>query len=83
MSTFMAWLASQGASLLLGALAQVVTSAIQAWQQSNAQSELGRITAERDQALAANKAKDAELYALRNAPTNVDEAAARLDAGTA
>lgn len=82
-ATIIAWLASQGASLILGALAQVVVSAFQSWQQSQQQSELGRVTAERDDARAANEAKDAELEALRNAPVNVDDAAKRLEEGSA
>jgi ribosomal protein L11 len=77
------WLASQGASLLLGYAAQVILSALTAWQANKNTSELGRITAERDQAIAAAKAKDAELQAQSNAPKDIAGALARLDKGDA
>jgi len=77
------WLASQGASLLLGFAAQVISSTFQSWQANKTASDLGRVTAERDQAAAAGKAKDDELSALANAPASIDDAAKRLEQGSA
>lgn len=68
---------------MLGALAQVVTSAIATYRQNKTTSDLGRVTAERDAAIAANKAKDAELQAQADAPKDIDGALKRLDGGTA
>lgn len=79
----MTWLASQGASLILGFVAQVITSTYQTWQSNKTASDLGKVTAERDQAQAANATKDAELNALANAPKDVDDALKRLDEGSA
>jgi hypothetical protein len=45
--------------------------------------ESGKLAAERDQAIAGNKAKGAELDALANAPKTMDDALERLDRGDA
>lgn len=50
---------------------------------AQAQQDVGRVTAERDQAIAANKVKDAELDAAVNAPREVDDAIKRLEEGSA
>lgn len=83
MATFTAWLASQGASLLLGFLANVILSALQAWQADKTTSDLGRVTAERDQARVGLEVKDAELDALASAPADAGTAIARLEEGSA
>lgn len=83
LATVAAWLASQGASLLLGFLANVVTTAIKNWQDNKNATQLGQVTVERDQATAAWKAVQAELEASKAAPVTVDDTAKRLEAGTA
>jgi hypothetical protein len=83
LSAITGWLASQGASLFFGFLANVIVSALQSWQANKNTSDLGRVTAERDQARAANKAKDAELDAQANSPKDIHDAVIRLEEGSA
>lgn len=83
LSALGAWFASQGVNLLLGFAANVIASAIRDWRQAQAASDLGRLSAERDQALAAGAAREAELQAALNAPTDIEAAVARLDGGSA
>ncbi len=83
MATVAAWLATQGASLLLGFLANVIKDWWTTYSANQAQLNLGRVTSERDQAVAGNEARDRMLNATVAAPRDVDEAAALLDKGGA
>lgn len=77
------WFATEGAGLLLGFLSNLILTAVKDWQANKTLTDLGRVTAERNQAQAANTAKDAELDALANAPKDTDAALKRLDEGSA
>lgn len=71
------------AEAFFSAFGEAVSDWLTARRAEQAQRELGRVTAERDQAVAANKVKDAELEAAAGAPKDVDEAIARLEEGSA
>lgn len=77
------WLVSEGAGLMLGALAKLALDAWNSYRADQALRELGRVTAERDQADQGLQATARELEALRNAPQGADDAIARLEAGSA
>jgi hypothetical protein len=80
MSAVLAWLGKEGAGLLLGFLGKLLLDAWNSWQASQAQRELGQVTAERDQAIAGRRA--AEQIAEEAAkPLGEDDVIARLDRG--
>lgn len=64
-----------------------LVSFLQGWlsdrRAASAQQTIGKVTAELNQAIAANKVKDAELQALANAPKDIDAALGRLEKGDA
>lgn len=82
-ATLAAWLAKEGAALLLGALSKLALDAWNSYRADQALKDLGRVTAERDEAQAASAAKARELDAAINAPQSVDDAIRRLEEGSA
>jgi hypothetical protein len=83
LSAIAAWFASEGAALVLGALAKLVLDGFNSYQGNKAMRELGRITAERDQETATRQATQRQLEASINAPQTVDDAISRLEDGSA
>ena len=83
MGTISAWLASQGVSLVLGFLANVLSQAWNSYQANQAQRQLGTVTAERDEAVAGRAAESRIADALANAPATIDAAADRFEKGSA
>lgn len=68
-SAFAAWFVKEGAGLLLGFFGNLILTAWRDYQNSKALTDLGQVTAERDQARA-GEAKHKQL---------ADEAAKRVD----
>lgn len=83
LSTIGAWFATQGAGLVLGALAKLIVDGWNSYQANKALRDLGRVTAERDQESAARQATERELEASQNAPQSADDAIKRLEEGSA
>lgn len=83
MSAIAAWFAKEGAGLLLGFLGKFLLDMMAERRADQAQRDLGRVEAQRDQAENTIAAQQAELDALANAPQDNDEAARRLEAGSA
>lgn len=77
------WFAKEGAALLLGALSKLFLDAWNSYQANKTLQDLGRVTAERDQANTVVAAQQAELNAAATAPKTVDDAVKRLEDGTA
>jgi hypothetical protein len=80
LTAFLAWLVESGAGLLLGFLANVVTTAWRDWQNAKTQRELGQVTAERDQAIAGRDAAEAMAQEAAKSVSE-DDAIARLNRG--
>jgi hypothetical protein len=78
-----AWLASQGASLVLGALTKLALDAWNSYQANKSQRDVATAQSELAQAKAGQQATQAELQAQIDAPKTVDDAAKRLEGGTA
>lgn len=83
LSAISAWLASQGASLLLGALVRFAEDTFNSYLAAKAQRDLATARAESDQANATIAAQQAELQAQADAPKTVDAALKRFEDGTA
>lgn len=79
LSAISAWLATQGASLVLGALAKIALDAWATYQATRAQQDLARAEVERDQAVADRAATEAQLQAQIDAPKSIDDAVKRLE----
>lgn len=82
-ATLTTWLASQGASLVLGALAKLALDAWYSWQANKAQRDVAAATVKLDQANATIEAQQDELQALADAPQTVSDAIKRLREGSA
>lgn len=74
------WFAKEGVGLLLGFLGNLVLTAWRDWQENKTQRELGRVTAERDQAVAGRAAAE-RMADSAAAPLTEDDALARLQRG--
>lgn len=83
MATISAWLASQGASLVLGWLGAFLLDVWDRYQARQDNADLASSKAELEQAKAVIAAQQAELEALADAPSTVGEAVARLEEGSA
>jgi hypothetical protein len=81
--TVTGWLATQGASLLLGALSKLILDAWTSYQNRKAQTDLAAAQAKVEQQGATIDAQQAELEAQANAPRTVDDAVRRLEEGSA
>lgn len=79
----MSWITSQGAAMLLGALAKFLTDLWNDRKAREALQSLGRAEAERDQERRGREAVQRQLEAQQNAPRNADDAISRLEDGTA
>ena len=83
LGTIATWLASYAGGFAL----KFALGAFQEWlakrQDTQAQRDIGRLTAERDQANAGRQAAEDMARAAVNAPQNVNDALARLDRGDA
>jgi len=77
------WLASQGASLFLGALTKLALDAWNSYQANKTQRDLATAQAQLSQATATISSQQAELQAQADAPKNADDAIKRLEDGTA
>lgn len=82
-ATISAWLASQGASLLLGWLAQFLLSAWDKYTANKNTSDLATATATIDSQQATIDAQQAELQAQADAPQTAADAIKRLKEGSA
>lgn len=83
LATLTGWLATQGASLIVGALSKLILDAWSAYQSRKATTDAAKTTAELEQARAVIAAQEAELEAQANAPRTVDDAVKRLEEGSA
>lgn len=83
LSAIATWFATQGAGLVLGALAKLILDGWNSYQANKTLQDLGRVTAERDQESAARQATERELEASQNAPQSADDAIKRLEEGSA
>jgi hypothetical protein len=79
----MAWLADQGAGLLLGALGKLALDAWNSYQANQAQRDLATAQAQNQQAQATIAAQQSELQAQADAPQSTDDAIKRLEDGSA
>lgn len=82
-ATITAWLASQGASLLLGWLSQFLLSAWDKYTANKNTSDLATATATIDSQQATIDAQQAELQAQADAPQSAADAIKRLKEGSA
>lgn len=80
LSTIGTWLATQGASLILGALAKLALDAFTSWQNDKTLREAGRLEAERDQAAEGARVQG-ELAQQATVVVSQDDAIARLERG--
>lgn len=83
LATISAWLASQGASLVLGALTKLALDAWNSYQANKSQRDLAAAQSQLGQANATITAQQAELQAQADAPKDADAAIKRLEDGTA
>lgn len=83
LSSLTGWLATQGASLILGALIKLLLDAWATYQADRAQRNLATVQAQLRQAAAVIAAQRAELQAQADAPRGTDEAIRRLEEGSA
>jgi len=83
LATIAAWLASQGASLLLGAGVKLLTDLWNSYQANKAQQDLATAQAQLGQATTTIAAQQAELQAQADAPKDADDAIKRLEEGSA
>lgn len=71
------------ADVFLGAFGDFLQGLLTSLRSEKAQRDVGRLTAERDQAKDVITTQQAELDAAINAPKTTDDAIARLEGGTA
>lgn len=82
-SAIAAWLAKEGAGLLLGALAKFALDAWNSYRGDQALRDLGRAEAQVEQGKGTIAAQQAELQAQADAPRSADDAIRRLEDGSA
>jgi hypothetical protein len=82
-ATISAWLATQGASLVLGALSKLALDAWNSYQANEANQDLATATTQLGQANATIDAQQAELQAQADAPKTSADAIQRLKEGSA
>jgi hypothetical protein len=83
LSAIPAWLASQGAALVLGWLGRFLLDVWERYRAQKADSDLATARARLAQAEAVIAAQQAELQAQAAAPRTVGDAIARLEEGSA
>jgi uncharacterized membrane protein len=82
-AAFSAWLASQGASLLLGALSRLLLDAWRSYRADVARRDLAAVRTQLAQAQTTIAAQQAQLQAQADAPRTAGDAIERLEEGSA
>jgi hypothetical protein len=83
LATIQGWLATQGASLILGAAAKLILDLWTAYQNRKAQTDLAAAQAQLGQANSTIAAQQAELQAQADAPSTAADAIKRFEEGSA